>query len=696
MLNITKKCKEVWFNREKYPRIRSNENLFTPEEIIAINKRLHWLDFDSNIKEKVMYVAHDFYGPPACPITKEEILTKKPLYRTYTDKHLQNRCFFLFSKIKEKIIPPFYTNYCFEDVELLFRQTPPNAAVRCPLFINHCWVALTKKDIDISKIESNEEALHLHLKNYTQIPSCNITGKKLPFCIASSTYRKYSSKEASHVANGLKNKNKKISRETIQRRTDTNLKKYGVTSPLALASTYNKGLATRQKNAAAKREKKEYLKSLDKRLPKEKRLDTICQKYGVSSLKEYRTKYPLCEEKKICAQKKRQQTLLNKYSTTNNRLIPEINEKIKNTNIAKYGVSCYMNLPEIKKKNIEKTRKNTYLNFSRFAKECTPLFTLEEWLAGYDKKLPWKKTYTGEVFYCKYYGYPPVGRFTSSSLESTIHKMLDTLNIKYIKHDREIIKPQEIDIYLPDFKLGIECNGEYFHSIRTLKPTYHIKKTEFCDSVGIRLLHFFGKDILTKPNIVFNIIKTHTIGNNIRVQGRKCFVKIIDSVTAQKFYEKYHLDGFCRAKKHYGLFYKNRLVSAASIGRHRFTKHTNAYEIVRYAVMRNVYIIGGFAKLLQQVKKDFKNCTLHTYADYNLFTGKVYEKAEFTFLKNTVPDYYYYNNKQYVSRYQAQKHKLKNLLQEKFDPLKTEEQNMLDAGYNKVYGCGSKHFILNI
>lgn len=51
---------------------------------------------------------------------------------------------------------------------------------------------------------------------------------------------------------------------------------------------------------------------------------------------------------------------------------------------------------------------------------------------------------------------------------------------------------REIDIYLPDLNLGIEFNGNRWHSIEFKKdPAHHLKKSLLCREKGIRLIHIY-------------------------------------------------------------------------------------------------------------------------------------------------------------------------------------------------------------
>lgn len=46
-----------------------------------------------------------------------------------------------------------------------------------------------------------------------------------------------------------------------------------------------------------------------------------------------------------------------------------------------------------------------------------------------------------------------------------------------LENDRTVIKPKELDIYLPELKLALEYNGEYWHDeTKKRKPGYHKEK----------------------------------------------------------------------------------------------------------------------------------------------------------------------------------------------------------------------------
>ena len=49
-----------------------------------------------------------------------------------------------------------------------------------------------------------------------------------------------------------------------------------------------------------------------------------------------------------------------------------------------------------------------------------------------------------------------------------------------IENDRQLIKPYELDIVIPELKLAIEFNGDYWHSKKFKADNYHQMKIDMC------------------------------------------------------------------------------------------------------------------------------------------------------------------------------------------------------------------------
>ena len=71
-----------------------------------------------------------------------------------------------------------------------------------------------------------------------------------------------------------------------------------------------------------------------------------------------------------------------------------------------------------------------------------------------------------------------------------------TDDYEIVENSREIIKPYELDIYLPKLKIAFEFNGLYWHNELYLEKNYHLNKTCSCENQKIQLIHWKLLDYL--------------------------------------------------------------------------------------------------------------------------------------------------------------------------------------------------------
>lgn len=291
--------------------------------------------------------------------------------------------------------------------------------------------------------------------------------------------------------------------------------------------------------------------------------------------------------------------------------------------------------------------------------------------------------------------------FPSGTITSPEQKVIDLLlciqpNLNLSVHDRQAIKPLEIDIYLPDFKFGIEIHGAYWHNENYVPMDYHQKKFLEAQKVGIRLIQVFDYELedLRRFSILSSMIKSH-LGNSRRIGARNCDIKMVGAHTATTFYQKNHWQGSRGATYHYALFYKQVPVAMMSVGKSRFEKDT--WELIRFASLLSMNIIGAPSKLLKAVLTDHPEIKkLVSYSDNRLFQGKSYQKMGFQPSENYYIDYVWWKEpSEYHFRYECQKHKLQKFLKENFRPEETEIENMQRCGYLRIFGAGQTKWILN-
>lgn len=78
-----------------------------------------------------------------------------------------------------------------------------------------------------------------------------------------------------------------------------------------------------------------------------------------------------------------------------------------------------------------------------------------------------------------------------TKMEKAIVGLLERRGIRIIQRDREVLNPLEIDIYCPELKLGIEYNGDYWHSSQYKEKNYHKHKSTEAFKKGVFLYHIF-------------------------------------------------------------------------------------------------------------------------------------------------------------------------------------------------------------
>lgn len=285
----------------------------------------------------------------------------------------------------------------------------------------------------------------------------------------------------------------------------------------------------------------------------------------------------------------------------------------------------------------------------------------------------------------------------STKSHKTICKFLSDIGVAYISNDRKILNGKEIDIFIPSANIGIECNGNYWHSEEMLKDEkYHLNKTVACEEKGIQLLHFFEDELVYKMPIVLSIIEQKLNKCEIRTFARKCEIREVSTECKNTFLENNHIQGEDQSKIKLGLYYNNELCSIMTFGVPRYNKSVE-YELIRFCNKRNFNVVGGASKLLKQFISQYKPESIISYADKRISNGQLYEKLSFSYSHDSDPRYYYFPKKnplQRIHRSNFTKDKIKKKYPDA-DMNKTEKQLMEDFQYGRIWDCGTKVYILN-
>lgn len=291
------------------------------------------------------------------------------------------------------------------------------------------------------------------------------------------------------------------------------------------------------------------------------------------------------------------------------------------------------------------------------------------------------------------YSCPKCGNESQSSIGET--ELKDFIKLHYkkeiIENDRIQLDKKEIDIFLPEEKLGFEFHGNYWHRETQVGKNLHWQKANSAKDKNIKLIQIFEDEWNCKKNIVKSRILS-LLNINQRIYARNTTVITLDKITKNKFLQENHIQGKCQSTINYGLISENILVACMTFGKARF-KRKETWELYRYASMAGTNVIGGASKLLTTFKRNYQG-SIVTYADRKWSEGNLYYKLGFVPDGITKPGYKYFSpsTHEIKSRMSCQKHKLINL--PFYNEKLSEYEIMLLNGFDRIWDAGHYKFIL--
>ena len=606
---------------------------------------------------------------------------------------------------------------------------------------------------NLYSLEFNE-VIYLSINGITKEVKCCKCGVNRPkFISVKSGYKKFCSTKCSNNSEEVKKKKELVCLEKWG--VDNPSKSKEVRDKLSIISK-NQSEETKEKRKKTCLEKwgyvtnlnipevKEIVKnSLNSEEVKEKRKKTCLEKYGVESI---------LSSKEI--KDKIKETNLSKYGFEFPLQSNKIREKLKITNISRYGVDNPSKSETIKNKRIETFLNNwgvTHPMSSDIIKEKTKNSNLKKW--GFTSPMKsdfikdkikniklknwgaennnlnedFRKTnynISKDHRYIRYLGngisefHCDNGHYFELSSDIYSHRNKNYLChicnprnksfkelelFEYIRsvYNGEIIQSyrdsMEIDIYLPELKLGFEFNGLYWHSELFKDKNYHLDKTEYFQERGIRIIHIWEDDWIYKGEIIKSQIRNWLGLTENRIFARDCNISEIYSIDEYRdFLERNHIQGYISSSLRLGLYHNGELVSLMTFDHFEGRKkmEPGGWNLSRFCNKLNYNVIGGASKLLKYFIKNFNPKRIISFADKSWSNGELYSKLGFAISSISYPNYsYLIDNK----RSNKQKWKKSNLVKMGFDENLSESKIMEDNfGAYKVFDCGQIKFELLI
>lgn len=325
------------------------------------------------------------------------------------------------------------------------------------------------------------------------------------------------------------------------------------------------------------------------------------------------------------------QTMLEKYGVDNAFKSEKFKQKIRETCLRKYGVTNAMQSESVRRhlsEKLKKVKRNQY-NWETRADRLKDYYEENGKILPKELMKLWGVNESNTYRFLREYKLEKYVELKASWLEAPVERFLKENNISYEKHTRTVIPPQEIDFFIPEFNLALECNDVYSHnSTRNAfggKPknkNYHFNKSRKCEEKGIRLIHIWDyewfddkKEPILKSMILGACNKAETI------YARKCTIEIRKSAEMRQFFEENNIAGFRGGKFAICLVYQGEVVMSYLMGYSYLARGQQELEVIRGATKLNTRVIGGASKLWKHLIEEYNPSSIVYYIDFNYFNG---------------------------------------------------------------------------
>ena len=305
-------------------------------------------------------------------------------------------------------------------------------------------------------------------------------------------------------------------------------------------------------------------------------------------------------------------------------------------------------------------------------------------------------------------------KWSTYSLEEEVKTFIQSVsNTAILMHDRSLISPYEVDIYLPEFKLAIECNPTVTHNSSIEDPwggppkdkCYHQMKSKRCQEHRVQLIHIFGYEWKYKQDIIKSILRNKLKCNESIYYARKLILDDnVQYVESAQFLNENHRQGNCvGGNVRLGLRdSRGELLALMTFGkvRNSISKSSDScegdVELLRFCTKLNTSVVGGCSKLFKYYVRNFPFHSIISYSDFARTSGSIYSKLGFEFEHLSTPGYMWVHisNDTYLTRVACQKQNISDTFDDcDIDLSMTESQIMTSLNYVRIYDSGACKWI---
>jgi hypothetical protein len=392
-----------------------------------------------------------------------------------------------------------------------------------------------------------------------------------------------------------------------------------------------------------------------------------------------------------------------KYGVSHPSQVESIYKKIEETNIKKTGYKSHLSSSTIREK-IKETNNKLYGSNSPMqsdlVRDCE-ITSNSNYIKYVDNKVSLFKCdhNLDHYFYIDSSSYHnrvrsnlklctvcnPIGDSRSIKEDELYNFILSNYSEEIVRSYRDKL---EIDIYLPDLKIGFEFNGIYWHSDKYRNKNYHSDKNKYFLERGIRIIHIWEDDWSFNCDIVKSQIKNWLGKNDTKIFARKC--KLVQLKSVSNFLNNNHIQGVDQSSLKLGLYYNDELVSVMTFNNFEGRKkmEEGGWNLSRFCNKIGTSVIGGASKLLKYFIKNYNPIRVVSYADKDWSVGSLYYQLGFSNINESLPDYKYVVDNKRIHKSNFKKSKLKYTC--------TEKEYITSIGVYKIWDCGKIKFELNL
>lgn len=528
---------------------------------------------------------------------------------------------------------------------------------------------------DISDLPFKQKVYHI-INGINGLVFC-----KNPFCDNLVKFKNSTVGYLDYCCNKCVSSDPKIKKKKEQ----TNLKKFGYKH-----ASLSEDIKKKVKSIYNSRTEKE------KEIILNKRINTVKEKYGVDNV----SKLDYIQNKRVESFKVN---------------IEKWKESYKKSSLERYGVEHPWMSDEIHNKTIKKFYENYENRIINKLSKSSYNDTFVEFNFNNNKRIKLKCDNCNKEYLIEDYNFyfrvsndyeictncNPIGsNYNVSNMELQLLNFIkNNYDGEILSNVRDIINPYEIDIYLPDLKLGFEFNSLYWHSELNKKKDYHYIKSEMSMVNNIQLIQIWEDDWVYNNDIVKSMILNKLNKTCNKIYARKCEIKEVSPSVSREFLNDNHIQGFVGSKIKLGLFYNDNLVSIMTFGSLRpsmgYSPNDGDYELIRFCNKLNTNVIGGASKLFKHFLRTYKPNLVISYSDNTYSNGNLYNRLGFHLCDEDVKlNYYWAINKKREHRYNFRK---SNLVKMGYNSDKSEREIMYeDVGSYRIWGAGNKKWLFKI